>query len=187
MIALGRPAEGGEDSSANRGYETLFRAARKKLRVLTPNLNDDHALDALGAATADADVELIMPKGFNESVETKWGQGGGNEHNIGRLAGRAKNVCNLHIRWFTRTPCADIEGNGDNTSHAKFAIADGQVAIVGSMNLDTQSWKKSRELTIAIDDRENAGNYDKVFDAIWATSSPAYEGPSEPGCKSSGH
>src|SRR5262249_31732575 len=113
MIALGRDAEAGEDSSADKAYAQLFRAAKNQVRVMTPNLNDDHALSALADATADADVYVVLSKGFNDSTEKIPSQGGTNEENVSRLAGDAKNPCNLHIRWFSQTQGLAIDGNGN--------------------------------------------------------------------------
>jgi phosphatidylserine/phosphatidylglycerophosphate/cardiolipin synthase-like enzyme len=46
--------------------------------------------------------------------------------------------------------------------------------VLGSQNLDTQSWKRSREVSVAVDDAEATARYDAIFDAIWARSPDAF-------------
>ena len=47
--------------------------------------------------------------------------------------------------------------------------------IIGSQNLDTQSWKSSRELGIAIDDAATTHVFDREFERRWAEAAQAYE------------
>src|SRR5262249_25455044 len=129
----------------------------------------------LADATADADVYVVLSKGFNDSTEKIPSQGGTNEQNVGRLAGDAKNPCNLHVRWFSQTQGVAIDGNGNGASHSKWASVDGQAMILGSQNLDTQSWKKSRELSLAVDDATITARFDKVFHDVWARGPVAFE------------
>jgi phosphatidylserine/phosphatidylglycerophosphate/cardiolipin synthase-like enzyme len=57
---------------------------------------------------------------------------------------------------------------GVPANHAKFISADGEVAIIGSGNMDQMSWKHSRELNILIDDAASAGKLDAiVFEPYW--------------------
>ncbi len=60
MGAYGRDARVGEDGAANLAYVGLFTKARDTVNVISPNLNDDHALDALAAATEHAQVRIIL-------------------------------------------------------------------------------------------------------------------------------
>src|SRR6185295_6789977 len=161
-VFLGRNAGDGEDASANAGYRALLLGAKRRINVVTPNLNDDSAVDTLAAATKDADVYVLLSKGFNDRNESLPAQGGDNEHNVWRLAKKAANTRHLHIRWFARTPGVAIDGDVDGANHAKFASADGQVMILGSQNLDTQSWKKSREVGLALDSADITHKFDVV-------------------------
>lgn len=43
-------------------------------------------------------------------------------------------------------------GNGEDASHVKLMSVDGEIAIVGSGNMDSQSWSNSREFNVLIDD-----------------------------------
>lgn len=70
-----------------------------------------------------------------------------------------------------------VNGNGHGASHAKWASIDGQAMILGTQNLDTQSWHESRELSVLVDDATTTAAFDDVFDAAWADGAPAYECP----------
>ncbi len=173
MSVYGREANAGEDASANLGYVGLFTKAQHTVNVLSPNLNDDHALDALAAATEHAQVRILLSKGFNDSNENLWTQGGTNEDNVGRMKDRAKNPCNLEMRWYAAKGKA-IDGNLTYANHAKWASADGIAMILGSQNLDTQSWKKSRELNLLLDDRAATASFDAIFEDKWGQAGLAY-------------
>lgn len=175
VTVLARGAGEGEGASANLGYAALFRAAKENVNVVTPNMNDDKALDALAAATANAQVNIILSKGFNDKTENYPGQGGTNVENVSRLAKMSKNACNLHIRWFSQQQGKAVDGNVAYANHAKWASADALGMIAGSQNLDTQSWKKSRELGIFIDDRAITAKFDQEFMVQWKKAEVAYE------------
>jgi phosphatidylserine/phosphatidylglycerophosphate/cardiolipin synthase-like enzyme len=179
MTLLGRVEGDGEDSSADRGYAAFFRAARRNLRVITPNLNDDGALAALADATATARVDIVLSKGFNDANENLPTQGGTNAENVPRLAKLAKNKCNLHVRWYAETPGVAVDGNVPGANHAKVATVDGIALVLGSQNLDTQSWKQSRETSLFVDDAVTTKRFDAEFDRVWTRSVVAYE----PSCR----
>ena len=175
MTLLGRAEGHGEDSSADRGYGELFRAAKSSVHVITPNLNDDGALAALAEATADAQVEIVLSKGFNDANENLPTQGGTNAENVPRLAKMAKNKCNLHVRWYAHDQGVAVVGNVPFANHAKWATADGAAFVLGSQNLDTQSWKQSRELSLFVDDRAATTRFDAEFSRVWDRSPIAFE------------
>jgi phosphatidylserine/phosphatidylglycerophosphate/cardiolipin synthase-like enzyme len=173
-VVLGRNAGDGEGSSADLGYAALLAGAQTTLNVMTPNMNDSGALAALAAATASADVNLVLSHGFNDSAESLPFQGGTNDSAVTKLAGMAADPCKLHVRWFAR-PSGEINGNGTGASHAKWASADGTAMILGSQNLDVQSWTKSRELSVLVDDASTTAQFDAAFAAVWARATTAYE------------
>ena len=47
---------------------------------------------------------------------------------------------------------ADPASGVKRASHVKYASIDGEVAIVGSANMDNQSWSRSREINAVIED-----------------------------------
>jgi phosphatidylserine/phosphatidylglycerophosphate/cardiolipin synthase-like enzyme len=170
MVFLGRRPGDGDGASANEGYVALFRSARACVRALTPNLNDGRVRRVLAAATAHADVRLLLSKGFNDLAEAMPLQGGTNVANAAWLKRHAVDPARVHVRWFSREVGVPVEGNGIGASHAKWASADGEVMILGSQNLDTQSFHRSRESNIAIDDASVTGEFDAIFDGLWETA-----------------
>lgn len=174
MIVLSREAGASEGSSADLGYMALFRGASKSVNIITPNLNDDHALQAIADATAKTQVHIVLSKGFNDSTE-KLGQGGTNEHNVTRLVSMAKNKCNLHVRWFAKANGTVTVGNGKAANHAKWATADGTTMIIGSQNLDTEAWKREREVNIVVDEKSAVGRFDALFEKVWQRSPVAFD------------
>lgn len=163
VLAIGRkrnanPFNNRTDNSQDQAYLAAFRSARHKIRIETPNLNDDHAKKAiLGAIERGVVVELIVGKQFNERGESAPGQGGGNEKNIAELYEKLaeRNVgdpcTKLDARFFSYDGVEPIVGNGARASHTKYASIDGQIAIVGSTNMDTQSWNNAHEVNLVID------------------------------------
>jgi phosphatidylserine/phosphatidylglycerophosphate/cardiolipin synthase-like enzyme len=174
-VLLSRQAGADRTSSADKGYAALLGGAKHTLHVITPNLNDTMALSSLAAATANADVEIVLSQGFNDTTEALPFQGGTNETIVPKLASMAANPCHLHVRWFARTPGVAENGNKAPTSHAKWASADGTAMILGSQNLDTQSWTHSRELSVLVDDAQTTAAFDQVFAGVWANGAKAYE------------
>lgn len=178
VVALGREVDADENSSADQGFVALFGAASQTLRVQTPNLNDPAALAALAAATNDADVYVVLSEGF-----TGWKEdlaGGSNASIVGGLAGSLASAdpCRMHVRWYASAdnPGVAVDGTDvDSTSHAKYASADGQVMVIGSQNMDEQSWQTSREISVLIDDPGTTATFDAAFQAVWDRGACAYE------------
>lgn len=182
MISLGREVKAKDESSANAGFLTLFKGAQRNLNVITPNLNAKSALAALADATKTSNVSVVVSKGFTETLESLPGQGGGNEEVVTRklpriIAERGGDPCKMHVRYYARPerPGEAVVGEAEGQSHAKFASADGQVVVVGSQNMDTQSWEVSRELSVAIDDAPATAKFDAEFARVWQRSACAFE------------
>ena len=57
--------------------------------------------------------------------------------------------------------------------HAKCTIIDGVTAVIGSMNLRTESLDRRRELCIAVDDRDVVRGLTAVFESDWERKAPA--------------
>jgi cardiolipin synthase A/B len=161
------------DNTQDQAFLAAFGAARHHIRIKTPNLNDDAAKNAvIEAVKRGVRVEISLSKGFNDKSESSPGQGGTNEENVAALyqllGGRA--ACDkLQIRWHTHDGVA-VVGNGAFASHAKYVSIDDTIAIVGSANMNTQSWNNSMEVNIVVDDVEttqawDAGMFNKDFGA----------------------
>ena len=184
--ANGNPFSNRTDSTADQGFLALFANARQELHVQTPNFNDDAAeAGVIDAVKRGVTVKLIVSKRFNQLGERIFG--GGNDRAIARMwraladAGVAAPCSKLQVRWYSDDGRTPVVGNGFDASHAKFAQADGQVVIVGSSNMDTQSWNHSREVDVAVDDASLAQGWDaQVFGAAWQRSIPADCGVAQP-------
>jgi len=163
MLVAGRrsdPAFGTNqiNNPQDQAFLAAFGAATDHIRVQTPNLNDDAAKRALLAAVQrGVRVDIVLSKGFNDSTESLPGQGGTNAENVDALYdelaehGDTEACDRLRIRWYARDGVA-VEGNGEYASHAKYASIDDAIVIVGSANMDTQSWNNSREINVVVDD-----------------------------------
>jgi phosphatidylserine/phosphatidylglycerophosphate/cardiolipin synthase-like enzyme len=178
VVALGREVDADENSSADQGFVALFGAASQTLRIQTPNLNDPAALAALAAATNDADVYVVLSEGFSGWEEDL--AGGSNVSIVGNLDDTLASAdpCRMHVRWYASAdnPGVAIDGTHvDLASHAKYASADGQAMILGSQNMDEQSWQTSRELSVLIDDPKTTASFDAAFQAVWDRGACAYE------------
>jgi phosphatidylserine/phosphatidylglycerophosphate/cardiolipin synthase-like enzyme len=164
----------------NQAFLSAFANARQKINVHTPNLNDDDAKDALVEAVVKnpgVRVRVVLSKGFNDMAERMPGQGGDNATNVAELYTRlrdrgldASQAClRLQVRWYSFDGTAPVEGNGARAAHAKYASFDDQVAIVGTANMDTQSWNHAHETNVVLDDAAVVKRWDaKVFDASFA-------------------
>ncbi|MDC0254873.1 phospholipase D-like domain-containing protein [Bacteriovoracales bacterium] len=188
------------DNTQDQAYIAAFGSAKKHIHILTPNLNDDDAIKSLAEAVSrGVKVKLITTFGFNRSTENYPGQGGDNRKGYCRLYKAAlkltkdeKKVKNfLHLRWYTRPDGVRIDdsksvvddaGTGrPDAMHAKYATIDNELAIVGTANMDTQSWNHSREINLAVDSKEVTIAWDKkLFTGVYKRSD-LWEGPSS--CK----
>ena len=91
MMILGRRADASpfsnrDDNTQDRAFVAAFDGARRRIRVATPNLNDDAAKRALlDAARRGVTVEVVLSEGFNDATDGLPGQGG-TEHRQRPLA-----------------------------------------------------------------------------------------------------
>jgi phosphatidylserine/phosphatidylglycerophosphate/cardiolipin synthase-like enzyme len=140
------------------------------IRMQTPNLNDDVAKQALvDAVLRGVRVDLVLSKSFNDATEALPGQGGSNDDTVielyEKLAGVSDVCTKLRIRWHARDGVA-VEGNGVYASHAKYTSFDDAVVIVGTANMDTQSWNNSREVNVLVDDPATTRAWDEQLFAL---------------------
>jgi len=153
----GMPFSNRNDNPQNRAWIGAMRAATTLVRIHTPNLNDDRAKKMiLETVRRGVRVELILSKGFNDVLQSLPGQGGTNEENVRALGEALRSepeACGrLDIRWYATDELRPVVGNGPFQNHTKYLSLDGAVAIVGSGNMDTQSWNQSHETNIVVDD-----------------------------------
>lgn len=170
------------NNTQDEAFLAAIGAAQRLIRIHTPNLNDDALKKALIQAMVERpelSVELVLSRKFNEREMNLPGQGGGNEENADKLfealsRAHVPNRCErLRVRWYSHDGVSPVDGNGAHASHAKYASFDGQVAIVGSANMDTQAWNFSKETNIAVDSAEVVAAWDRdMFGASFARAIP---------------
>lgn len=173
----GNPFSNDTNDPQGRALIVGMDEARQRIRIITPNLNDDAVKSAiLRALRRGVRVELVTSLRFGEWSANLPLQGGGNEKNVRELyaaldpAGRAR----LDVRWFASSPGVPISGDAPGASHAKYTSLDGEVVIVGSFNLDTQSMNHSREVNVVVDDAATVAAWDgAVFEPAFAVGVPA--------------
>ncbi len=101
---------------------------------------------------------MLLSKGYEDFTESLPGQGGTNEEVVRELyddlaSSGVRDPCSaLQVRWYSRDGVQPIVGAVGRPSHVKYASFDGRVSIVGSANMDTQSWSHSREINVVVDD-----------------------------------
>jgi phosphatidylserine/phosphatidylglycerophosphate/cardiolipin synthase-like enzyme len=168
-VADANPTTNRIDNPSDQAFLAAFGAATDHIRIQTPNLNDDAAKGAIvDAVRRGVRVDIVLSKGFNDSTEVFPGQGGTNEENIAMLysslaAAGVKDACNkLRFRWHARNGVA-VVGNGVYASHAKYASLDDEIVIVGTANMDTQSWNNSREINVFVDDPATTQAWDDAM------------------------
>jgi phosphatidylserine/phosphatidylglycerophosphate/cardiolipin synthase-like enzyme len=151
-----------KDASPQRAaFLHVINNARDFIRITNVNLNVPEVIDALTAAISlGVRVEILLPDDAMEltsgvDVQTNCQAFSGLQNKIDAI-GKSHL---LDLRWQASENGAIVQKGSQN--HAKYMNADG-VAIVGSSNLDIQSWKYSSEVDIAIADRDLVDGLDQA-------------------------
>jgi phosphatidylserine/phosphatidylglycerophosphate/cardiolipin synthase-like enzyme len=144
----------------NEAFLALVEHAKRSIFIQTPNLNAKDLLPALASALErGVEVTYYVCLGYNDAGEMLPGQGGTNEQAAGKLfdsltSEEAKS--RLGIFFYVAADQTEPRHNSfkQRSCHIKLLIADGQVAIQGSGNQDTQTWYHSQEVNVMIDSAE---------------------------------
>ena len=179
--ASANPFSNDTKNPQDQAFLAAMANAKERIRVITPNLNDDAAKAGLvGAMKRGVDVEIVLAKEYEEFTESLPGQGGTNLPNVKkvleqlRAAGVASPCDRFKLRWYSSDCKVPLSGNVPGAEHLKYMSVDGQVAIVGSANMDTQSWNKEREINVAVDDAATTKAWDDgVFAKDFDSGIPA--------------
>ena len=155
----------------DQGLLSLFRNAKNNINFITPNLNATPIIEAmLKALQRGVDINIVLSKNYQDSLGMIPGVGGTNLKNVKKILKKMKKfrkknprkkVGKFNIRWFvdrkgrlSREFGTDKDKLSKWTSHTKYMSVDNQVTVVGSTNMDNQSFFYSRELNIALDHHE---------------------------------
>lgn len=166
------PVSGNIDNTQDQAYLAAISSASRAIRIQTPNLNAEEVKQAIvdAAVRGVPTIEIMTSRDFNRTSESLPTVGGTNEDNVNELferlrAAGVENPCErVQVRWFSEDGEKPVRGNGGGAAHAKYASFDDQVAIVGSTNMDRQSWYRSREVDIVVDDAATARAWDAVYE-----------------------
>jgi len=157
----GRPGHDDIENPQNAAWLAGFRYAQRHIFIQSPTLNSTPIKAAvLAAVRRGVRVELWLDLGFNDKSESMPFQGGTNEQVVSHMYRTLRNdgqghEKNLEVYWYTGKDM-DRPLNAvrkQRNCHVKFASFDGQVAILGSGNQDTQSWFHSQEINVMLDSR----------------------------------
>ncbi|CAF0891721.1 unnamed protein product [Adineta ricciae] len=154
-----------------------MRYAEKLIFIQSPTLNAKPAIEGIfEACQRGVQVIVWLDLGFNDLKEGHGTfQGGTNEHVIKKLykklrreyAGKEKF---LEVYWYTgkdQTRPLNFSQKKRNC-HIKFMAIDGQVAIMGNGNMDSQSWFHSQEINTMIDSAQIVKDW---MDALYTNQS----------------
>ncbi|BGP24735.1 hypothetical protein Rt10032_c02g1161 [Rhodotorula toruloides] len=140
-----------------------LKYAERDVFIQTPTLNAApivrgviEACSRGGKDGKGVPVTLFLGLGFNDKGESIPFQGGTNEEVVFRLFGQLRKLGkedNLHVYWYTgKDQIRPLNAvHKSRNCHIKFMSVDGQCAIVGNGNLDSQSFWHSQEANILID------------------------------------
>jgi phosphatidylserine/phosphatidylglycerophosphate/cardiolipin synthase-like enzyme len=168
MLVLGKPPENNPFDTNEihnplaQGILEAFRIG-ELIRIMTPNLNDQLVVESLTQAVLEGRrVQVLMGRGYEDLGQSAPGQGGTNEEVVAELYQDLQrrgvtDVCErLQIRWYSHDGTKAVEGNGPHATHVKAVWIDDELVLVTSKNMDTQSWRHSREIGVLVDSPEVA-------------------------------
>jgi phosphatidylserine/phosphatidylglycerophosphate/cardiolipin synthase-like enzyme len=158
---------GGYDNSWAKGLLAAVSASTDAIDLTSPNFNTPPLEGALVEAMAKRNVRvrLLLPYERNETQVNSLGGYGSNAEAI-----RVLRTCAVVARasseveysrltsnfqggwWVAEESRKRFTGDGPGCDHVKFASIDGRVLLVGSANLDDQSFYHSSETSILVDD-----------------------------------
>ncbi len=178
----------GGNNPIAKGIYAAFDSAETTLRVSSPNINDKSLLVLRSAVGRFKDrgagtVRVLEPIDFNWQLELVPYFGGGENITMMLLLKTLAGPSNLgptkalDYRWHSLDGRNAHHGWGKEIGrHIKYYSVDGQLAIIGSTNLDKQSMHRSREIAIAIDDAVVTKRYDsKIFDPDFSVGAKTYD------------
>tara|TARA_Y100001954_G_scaffold76554_1_gene84043 strand:- start:4030 stop:5631 length:1602 start_codon:yes stop_codon:yes gene_type:complete len=155
----------------DQAFLSLFKNAKSNVNIVSPNLNAPVLMEAMvKALKRGVDINILLSKNYQDFISKMPMAGGTNLKNVKKIKKQIRKYAKKHpnkkvgvfnIRWFvdrkgrvSRESGKDKEKLGKWTSHTKYMSVDNQITVVGSANMDSQSWYYSRELNIAIDHHE---------------------------------
>ncbi len=134
--------------NARRGMADLIDGARKRLLIQHPKFNDPAILDRVLAAVGRG-VRVKYLCGGHHGIE-EWDL-----------------MANLSSQRILAREGARLRRQHHLRCHAKLLVADDEVALLGSMNIDTQAFDRRRELGVVLDERVVVDRLVEQFKRDW--------------------
>ncbi|MEW5740100.1 MAG: phospholipase D-like domain-containing protein [Myxococcota bacterium] len=183
------------DSPQNQAVLTALARARRVIKLESPNLNDPAVKQALlDAAERGVTVQVVLSLGFNSFAERATvldqlgargaqlpgpvkalldgiSAGGSNEDTLQDLYARLSPGARerLQIRWNSPDGKRPSWVQEPGASHTKYLTVDGQLALVGSANMDVISLRVAKEVNVVVDSAATTAALDaRVFDVDFA-------------------
>lgn len=151
-------------NDADQALLAAMKAAKREIRIASPNLNDVKVWEAIADATRrGVKVLVTLPKDYNNLASSIDRSANGDFLTFWAQLPKASRA-NLELRWSSE------DGQKPQRDHTKYLSVDGEWAYVGSQNMDNQAWSFSRELGLGIDDAVETRRLDALFDATWKLS-----------------
>ena len=157
---------GGASNPWAKGLLAAVSSSAREISLSSPNMNTPQLQRALVQAMAERDVRvnLLLPFERNEPQVNSIGGFGSNERSMAVLRACALVAKDRSARdyqrlttnfqgawWVAEGQTERFSGDGPGCFHTKFASFDDQAVIVGSGNLDDQSFYHSSETSLFID------------------------------------
>lgn len=185
ILTVGRLKGGAFNNETHNAQDiawlTVLDRATTQVSIESPNINDDAFRAAVVRAVGrGVTVRLITSLGFNDKSEDLPSQGGDNMEVVGNLrkeirASFPQYQDRFQLRWYSRYGWDPVVEENSSADHTKYLTADGNVAVVGSGNMDTASWNLSHEFNVLIDDAGVTSSLDQsLFQPDWNKSIGSY-------------
>jgi phosphatidylserine/phosphatidylglycerophosphate/cardiolipin synthase-like enzyme len=142
--------------NAGRAVRALLESANSSIRVVQMTVdgrNDPFLQTTLAAARRGVRVEILLSRAWYVREENR------------KLVRWLRDVAQregLSLSARLTDPRSSFE-----KVHAKGIVVDGEVVVVGSLNWNEESWRRNREVVVAVHSREAARFFGRVFRADW--------------------
>ena len=163
------------NNHSDKGILLAMLSCKKCIYINTPNISDYLIIDTLKDLLHNTNVNIcILTNYYSNYVVMEHFQNGCNNSVLERLVYHC-DICfkkyknkKLQIKWYSFDGINPVKGHSKNTNHSKCMFIDNETTIIGSQNLDRQSFLHSGELNIMFTD-SNLTQYliKKLFQSNW--------------------
>jgi phosphatidylserine/phosphatidylglycerophosphate/cardiolipin synthase-like enzyme len=175
-------------NSHNQAFLAVIYHALHSLDIMSPNINSlPFQLALIHALKRGIKVRMLI-SGCNCGKFTAQNfpfQGGDSKQAMHSLYTRYPEIMQaylqseqLEFKWFALDGVTVNMPRMEGRNHSKLLLADNAISIVGSGNMDSQSWRHSAELNLLLDSEAATQRIrEEIFDRLWSTSVSAHSFP----------